>query len=47
MCNENYFEDLEKENQRLKKEIDSLKEQLDNLVNSSSVHVRRDLDALD
>ena len=39
--------DLEKENQRLKKEIDSLKEQLDNLVNSSSVHVRRDLDALD
>ena len=47
MCNENYFEDLEKENQRLKKEIDSLKEQLNNLVNSSSVHVRRDLDALD
>ena len=47
MCNENYFEDLEKENQRLKKEIDLLKEELHNLVNSSSVHVRRDLDALD
>ena len=47
MCNENYFEDLEKENQRLKKEIDLLKEQLNDLVNSSSVHFRRDLDALD
>ena len=47
MTSENYFEDLEKENQRLKKEIDSLKEQLNNLANSSSVHVRRDLDALD
>ena len=47
MSKENYFEDLEKENQRLKKEIDLLKEQLNDLVNSSSVHVRRDLDALD
>ena len=47
MSSENYFEDLEKENERLKKQIDSLKEQLNDLINSSSVHVRRDLDALD